>query len=133
MEPKTLHPRARLAVADYKWQRFALDLADSPTPVELADVFQPAFWQQAANKLGEGDTVRIRGQGGEFDIEIVVVSKAPGGLIVEPFPRPTPGSPEWASLMQGIGAIQQLTKEELAKEIGPIELPVTKKKTAVPA
>ena len=131
MDDTILHPKARLELADYANQRYHLDLAKSPTPVTLADLMRPSFWAHE-NKLQEGDIVRVIGPKREFDIALVCTSKAPGGKILEPWPRPAQGSPEWIALLQDIGAVQALTKEELANEIAPIETPAAKKKATVP-
>jgi hypothetical protein len=114
---KILHPKVKVQQAGYFAQSFHIDLAESPEPISLADLLEPSTWAHRINQFKEGDTIRVTGQQREFDLTLVVLAKAPGGLIMDTVPRPMPGSPEWLELMRGVDATQTLTKTELAAEL----------------
>lgn len=129
---KILHPKTRVEPADYQAARHHIDLATSPEPVTLADLLEPSFWAHRVHKFQEHDLIRVIGAQREFDIMLVVTSKSPGGLLLEPWPKPAVGTAEWDQLMQGITTAAALNEARMATEVEqPIEPPaITKKKAA---
>ena len=124
-------PSERLVIelADYGANRHHIDLATSPEPVTLADLLEPSFWAHRAAKFHEHDLIRVIGAQREFDIMLVVTSKSPGGLLLEPWPKPAVGTAEWDQLMKGITNAAALTEKQMATELQPpIEPPATTKK-----
>ena len=125
-----LHPKVKVQQAGYYAQSFHIDLAESPAPVTVADLLEPSTWAHRINVFREGDTIRVTGARREFDITLVVLAKAPGGLIMSPFPYPAPGTAEWQGLVRGT-AQPNLTETELAPK--PVEPPAIAKKAKAAA
>ena len=91
---------------------------------------EPSAWAHRTNQFKEGDTIRVTGQRREFDTVLVVLAKAPGGLVHEHLPVPGRRHRVSGILMRGVTTQQTLTKTELAAEIkAPIEPPAISKKT----
>jgi hypothetical protein len=116
---KELHGKVRIQGADFAATRHHIDLAQSPVPVSFRDLFEPSFWRQRLNAFQEGDLVRVIDAQRRYDIVLVVQSKSPGGLLMLPWPRPMPGTPEFDEMMAGVEMAETITREELEGELLP--------------
>jgi hypothetical protein len=130
-----IHPKVRIDANGYGSQAWQIDFATSPVPVQLSDLFTPSFWYLRAGKFQELDTVRCIAADRSWIVTLVVISKAPAGLVMDLEQRPTPGSPEWQELMRGIVSTQAALQAEVDAEVAaaPIAPPATGKKAKVPA
>lgn len=60
---------------------------DVPENVAFSDLFDPAFWRHHAPKFQPGHLIRMRRVDGAWDVQLNVVAQAPGGLVVEAWPK----------------------------------------------
>ena len=60
---------------------------DVPESVQFSDLFDPAFWRHHSKKFLPGHLIRMRRVDGAWDVQLNVVAQAPGGLVVEPWPK----------------------------------------------
>lgn len=87
----------------YAFATYHLDLAvveRSIGPVSWANLFEPSFWRDHAKTLHEGDVIRVRASDGSFDCEITVAHKFEGGILMESYPNPRPGSAEHLAIQK---------------------------------
>lgn len=60
---------------------------DVPETVQFSDLFDPPFWRHHAKRFKPGELIRMRRVDGAWDVQLNVVAQAPGGLMVEPWPK----------------------------------------------
>ena len=122
MKPKMLVAKTPLFQHDHSAVRWILDLGKVNQDIAFGDLFEPSFWRGHVSKIHQYDLIRVGGRDGAFDLMLRVAAKAPEGLILELWPQPYPGTPEFAALQAA--AAQTRQEADLAARTAMLTLPI---------
>lgn len=81
-----LPARTEIRPVEFSSTQWFLDLDKIAQPIRFSDLLEPEAWQHVSSKMKAGDLIRVRGQGGSFDIMLIVSGAFGGGLAVQPWP-----------------------------------------------
>ncbi len=107
MKPKMLVAKTPIFQHDHHAVRWFLDLGKIEQDIAFADLFEPSFWRGHVSKIHQFDLLRVIARDGSFDVMLRVAAKAPEGLILELWPQPYPGTPEFAALQAAAAQTRQ--------------------------
>lgn len=89
-------------VASYFFTHYAVGCGTAPklhADTKIEDLFRPQFWANHAKRLMVGDIVRVRAADGSWDVQLTVVAKQPGGVVMDLWPK----YPDMSALLNAAG------------------------------